>query len=1499
MAAVEVDPPPNPTCKIMTFRPSMEEFRDFNQYLVHMESLGAHRAGLAKVIPPSGWRPRRSYDDVDGLVIRAPVQQMVAGQSGLFTQYNIQKKALKVQEFRKLANSHQYCTPRYLNYEDLERKYWKNLTFLAPIYGADVSGTLYDEGVEEWNMGRLDSILDVIEEDCGVSIQGVNTPYLYFGMWKTSFTWHTEDMDLYSINYLHFGEPKSWYAVPPEHGKRLERLASGFFPSGFQSCEAFLRHKMTLISPSVLKKYGIPFDKITQEAGEFMITFPYGYHAGFNHGFNCAESTNFASLRWINYGKVATQCNCSKDMVKISMSPFVKRFQPDRYKAWKQGRDYCVIDHARPTPGSTPELQAWLHRRKRPRPSPSSLHYPRTRSKKLKFGERMEILTDGVAVQSRVRRETDRGAEPESNGEAEPGGGESSLGHTQRARTPLNLARFSGNKQIVVCGKICTVSVSRMETVGLGAARRTLIHGGLPAKFRHPASPEAARPEHDEEEEEDGGERCLPRTSDPAFLAPELPSSDTGLPDGVVFPELSVAVSDDAPDGGTCAPESNGEAEPGGGESSLGHTQRARTPLNLARFSGDKPLVVCGKICTVSVSRMETVGLGAAPEALKANPVPAAREEEACPGPRPVGCDAASRGSSHPPCPPKRVSDTSCHLLQCSTPTGPSSPAPLSLPAPVPRPAPGSQMPSLTPEVTDGPPYPPPARQMPSLTPAVGGEAEVPPSFPRDPVAPALSREVTAPGGTARGAEPEAPVWGRFAEEEEPLGPPAARVPVRLRTLLPEEEEEENDGFLRSEEAPKKNGVPAPRRGTETPAPGSGTFRSGIWDRLISQGPAVLIERLHPEFPVRLAEDEDEEGERYGLRPLSRSAWRGTEPEDPASPKSSPAGRPGHAATKVRLAPRSPGTTTPESEKEEGADGPSPRVELMPLAPVAWETRIRGCRAAPSPPRREARGDSTDPDSGDGGELEPGEIRTNSRRLANKVGKRRVAKSWRCPLRKPPARAMPSAVRRQSASDEELPNPSLTEEEAQEAEPWARPLLRLWRSRRPSFLAEREYNAAAATMEPHCAVCTLFRPYYKPGTTAGDGGVAATEEVPGSTATLTGLRTTPLIPELCFSKRESCPPSAPLEQDGPSLLISCRRCCVSVHASCYGVPAQDVSDNWSCDRCANGDTAADCCLCNLRGGALKQTTDNKWAHVMCAVAIPEVRFGNEEERDPIDISGIPPQRYKLKCVYCRTRIKEVRGACVQCSSGRCLTSFHVTCAHAAGVTMEPDDWPHAVFVTCHRHQSRSSRAKGSACRKDIVLGQTVITKHKNLRYYGSRVTHVLSQTCYEVMFDDGSFSSDTFPEDITSRDCVLLGPPEEGAAVQVKWPDGFFYEARYLGSSTSSMYQVEFEDGSQAIAKREDVYTLDEDLPKKVKGRLVSIFPPPPACGSRTRSAPPRSAGRRSGRGPQTPASRGTTWPPWAAAPVRRAHSSPGPGAGGGRNDREDPPDREDHQHIR
>lgn len=73
-----------------------------------------------------------------------------------------------------------------------------------------MSGTVFDGDVQAWNIGCLPSILNDIVEEYKVKIPGVNTPYLYFGMWKSTFAWHTEDMDLYSINYIHYGAPKTW-----------------------------------------------------------------------------------------------------------------------------------------------------------------------------------------------------------------------------------------------------------------------------------------------------------------------------------------------------------------------------------------------------------------------------------------------------------------------------------------------------------------------------------------------------------------------------------------------------------------------------------------------------------------------------------------------------------------------------------------------------------------------------------------------------------------------------------------------------------------------------------------------------------------------------------------------------------------------------------------------------------------------------------------------------------------------------------------------------------------------------------------------------------------------------------------------------------------------------------------------------------------------------------------------------------------------------------------
>ena len=247
---------------------------------------------------------------------------------------------MTVEEYQKHSSDDRYKTPNYSDFEELERKYWKNITFVAPVYGADLKGSITDPSCNSWNIERLGSILDFVNKDYGIEISGVNTAYLYFGSWKTSFAWHTEDMDLHSINYLHSGAPKFWYAIPTAHKRRFERLANGLFPQLKKSCSAFLRHKMCMISPMILRQNSIPYNKIVQHQGEIMITFPCGYHSGFNTGYNCAESTNFATPRWVEFGKRATRCHCRPDTVNISMDCFVKRFQPERYSP---AYCYCLL----------------------------------------------------------------------------------------------------------------------------------------------------------------------------------------------------------------------------------------------------------------------------------------------------------------------------------------------------------------------------------------------------------------------------------------------------------------------------------------------------------------------------------------------------------------------------------------------------------------------------------------------------------------------------------------------------------------------------------------------------------------------------------------------------------------------------------------------------------------------------------------------------------------------------------------------------------------------------------------------------------------------------------------------------------------------------------------------------------------------------------------------------------------------------------------------------
>ena len=196
-----------------TFRPTYEEFKDLQGYVKYMESCGAHKAGIAKIVVPREWIPRKQgYNPSDfDITIPGPVQQNIScGEvDGAFkTIADRSIPPINIEKYMKLATGEKYLTPAHNSYEELEELYWKenqDETKLAPIYGADVEESITDPEVDVWNIKKLDSLLvDVLDEQ----IPGVNTPYLYVGMWKATFSWHVEDMDLYGVNFLHYGAPK-------------------------------------------------------------------------------------------------------------------------------------------------------------------------------------------------------------------------------------------------------------------------------------------------------------------------------------------------------------------------------------------------------------------------------------------------------------------------------------------------------------------------------------------------------------------------------------------------------------------------------------------------------------------------------------------------------------------------------------------------------------------------------------------------------------------------------------------------------------------------------------------------------------------------------------------------------------------------------------------------------------------------------------------------------------------------------------------------------------------------------------------------------------------------------------------------------------------------------------------------------------------------------------------------------------------------------------------
>ncbi|KAE8718349.1 Histone-lysine N-methyltransferase ATX1 [Hibiscus syriacus] len=139
-----------------------------------------------------------------------------------------------------------------------------------------------------------------------------------------------------------------------------------------------------------------------------------------------------------------------------------------------------------------------------------------------------------------------------------------------------------------------------------------------------------------------------------------------------------------------------------------------------------------------------------------------------------------------------------------------------------------------------------------------------------------------------------------------------------------------------------------------------------------------------------------------------------------------------------------------------------------------------------------------------------------------------------------------------------------------------------------------------------------------------------------------------------------------------NLFLQCDKCRMMVHARCYGELEPVDGILWLCNLCRPGapESPPSCCLCPVIGGAMKPTTDGRWAHLACAIWIPETCLSDVKRMEPIDgLNRICKDRWKLLCSICGVSY----GACIQCSNPTCRVAYHPLCARAAGLCVELED----------------------------------------------------------------------------------------------------------------------------------------------------------------------------------------------------------------------------------
>ncbi|KAK3157253.1 hypothetical protein QOZ80_2AG0118360 [Eleusine coracana subsp. coracana] len=317
-----------PECPV--YCPTKEEFDDPIAYIQKIAP-EASKYGICKIVSPvsasvpAGAVLMKEQPNFKFMTRVQPLRLAEWAEDDTVTFYMSGRK-YSFRDYEKMANkvfSKKYSSTSCLPARYVEEEFWREIAFGKMDfveYACDVDGSAFSSsphdqlGKSNWNLKNFSRLPNSVLRLLQAPIPGVTDPMLYIGMLFSMFAWHVEDHYLYSINYHHCGAFKTWYGIPGDAAPGFERVASQYVYNkdilvgdGEDAAFDVLLGKTTLFPPNILLDHNVPVYRAVQKPGEFVITFPRSYHAGFSHGFNCGEAVNFAIGDWFPLGALASK----------------------------------------------------------------------------------------------------------------------------------------------------------------------------------------------------------------------------------------------------------------------------------------------------------------------------------------------------------------------------------------------------------------------------------------------------------------------------------------------------------------------------------------------------------------------------------------------------------------------------------------------------------------------------------------------------------------------------------------------------------------------------------------------------------------------------------------------------------------------------------------------------------------------------------------------------------------------------------------------------------------------------------------------------------------------------------------------------------------------------------------------------------------------------------------------------------------------------------------